>query len=144
MPDILSLFSRRFLLFGVGAAAVGGGAMKFASTEQFSLLLRPRGKGRKGVPLATAARDDWTAQVGTFFTADTGQVLELTDVQGFHTHGERPKHLRESAFVARFEIKDGGAMLDGQLRRVAHPNGGTFDMFLTAGSDPARMLAVFN
>ena len=143
MSDFLSLFSRRFLLFGLGSAAVGGAAFKFRTTEDFSVLLRGP-KGRKGVRLATAERPDWAAQVGTFFTADTGQVLELTDVQGFPTSGERPDNLRDSAFLARFKIKDGGAMIDGELRRVAHPDGGTFDIFLTAGSDPTRMLAVFN
>lgn len=143
--DIFSLFSRRNILVGIfGTAVAAGGAFRFTSPEEFSLLLRPRGRGRRRVPLHTAARDDWAAQIGTLFTADTGQILELTDVQGFPEKGERPDGLRESAFSVQFEIKRGGAFGDDRIRRFRHAEGGVFDILLTRESDPLQTYAIFN
>jgi hypothetical protein len=143
--DILSLLSRRNLLFGLaGTAVAAGGAMRFRSAEEFSLLVRPRGRGRRRVPLHTAAKDDWAAQVGTVFTAETGHLLKLTDVQGFAEKSERPEGLRESAFVARFEIERGGPLPGDRIMRFAHAEGGTFDMLLSSSSEPLRMAAIFN
>jgi hypothetical protein len=135
----------RCILLGIGGTAVAaGGVMRFRSADEFSQLMRPRGRGRRKVPLHTAARDDWAAQVGTLFTADTGQILKLTDVQGFPEKSERPEGLRESAFVARFEIRRGGPLAGDQIHRFAHAEGGTFDMLLSSGSEPLRMSAIFN
>ncbi len=104
----------------------------------------PSGSGRRNIPLHTAAYEDWAVQVGTLFTANTGQVLELTDVQGFPEQSARPEGLRESAFIARFEIKRGGPLPGDQILRFAHREGGTFDMLLASGSEPLRMAAIFN
>ena len=147
MLDIFSLFSRRNLLvglFGTTAAAAAGGVMHFRSPEEFSRVMRPRGRGRRRVPLGTAAHKDWAAQVGTLFTAQTGQVLELTDVQGFQEKNERPEGLRDSAFVTRFEIKRGGPLQGDRIYRFAHAKGGTFEIMLATGSDPLRVSAIFN
>lgn len=145
MPDIMSLLSRRGILLGLGGTAVAaGGAMRFTSADEISKLLKPRGRGRRRVQLSTAARDDWAVQVGTLFTAETGHVLKLTDVQSFSEKSERPKKLRESAFVANFAIEKGGPLSDAPIYRIAHPEGGTFAIRLSAGSDPLRMHAVFN
>lgn len=143
--DIFSILSRRNLLIGFASTAVvAGGTMRFRSPQEFSLLVRPRGRGRRQVALHTAAKDDWAAQVGTTFTAETGQLLELTDVQGFPEKNKRPDGLRESGFVARFEIKRGGPLPGDQILRFAHAEGGTFDMVLASGSEPLRMSAIFN
>lgn len=143
--DIFSLLSRRNLLLGFASTAVvAGGAMRFRSADEFAMLVRPRGRGRRRVALHTAARDDWAAQVGTVFTAETGHLLELTDVQGFPEKNQRPEGLRDSAFVARFEIKRGGPLPGDRIHRFAHREGGTFDMLLSSDSEPLRMSAIFN
>ena len=144
MSDI---FSRRNVLLGLGGtAAAGTVAAQSGGAEFFEQLLRPTNGGRRGVALATAGYDDWAAHVGTFFTAHTGHVLELSDVQRFRTVGERPAALRDSAFVARFDSVSGGALKGSAIYRVNHPDGGTFDVFLTSGppDKPLRLLAVFN
>lgn len=149
MAEQMSLVSRRNMLLGLAGGAVAAGGITVQQTgiasEGFAELLRPVGLGRRGVNLATASKDDWALQVGTFFTAQTGHVLELADVQGFRERGKRPPGLRAEAFVARFDVARGGALPDAQLLTVNHTEGGTFDMFLTAGdpSKPLRMLAVF-
>ena len=144
---MMGLFSRRNLLLGLGGGAAAGVAT-FSATRSptyFAQILRPRGRGRQDVALRSASYDDWMVQVGTNFTAHTGQVLNLVDVQAFSQKGGRPRNIRDRAFVARFDITRGGALPE-DLYRVAHPNGGTFDIFLTRGSPdkPLRMLAVFN
>lgn len=141
-----SVFSRRNLLLGfAGTAAVGTvAARKSTSVDAFSRLLRPVGLGRSDANLASATADDWSLQVGTYFTAHTGHLLKLADVQSF-PDSERPRGMRDGAFVARFDVTKGGKLRGSQIYRVSHPRGGTFDMFLTpAGpSKPMRMIAVF-
>ena len=145
--DYLGLFSRRNMLLGLGgataagAATVGGGS----TASFFEQILRPSEGGRTDVALRSAAYNDWAAQVGSNFTAHSGHVLKLVDVQRFGNKGARPHNLRQQAFVARFDISRGGGLPE-ELYRVAHPNGDTFEMFLTKGSPdkPLRMLAVFS
>ncbi len=149
MAEQLSLVNRRNILLGLaGGAVVAGGfaVQQTGGAGSFAELLRPVGLGRDGVYLATANKDDWAIQVGTFFAASTGQVLKLVDVQGFVEQGRRPSGLRNQAFVARFDITSGGRLPGSQLLTVSHKTGGTFDIFMT-GDNPARplrMLAVFN
>ena len=144
-----SLFSRRNMIVGLaGTATVGtiAATQKFSGTESFADLLRPAGLGRHGATLATANVEDWKLQVGSYFTAHTGQVLKLVDVQGFKEANARPGGLRTSAFVARFDVARGGAMAGAEVYRLAHPEGGTLDLFMTAAdaAKPLRMLAVMN
>jgi hypothetical protein len=149
MAEQLSLVNRRNILLGLagGAVAAGGIAVQQGGgAGAFAELLRPVGLGQRGVSLATAKKDDWALQVGTLFTASTGHVLKLADVQGYRERNRRPAGLREQAFVARFDIVSGGPLPGSQLFTVSHKEGGTFAMFMT-GANPAkplRMLAVFN
>lgn len=149
MAEILSLFTRRNMILGVaGTAAVGGVAatQRFTSAETLEEILRPLQLGRRGVNLGTANADDWALQVGSTFTAHTGHLLKLVDVQAFRADKSRPAGLRDKAFVARFDVAEGGAMSGSDLYRMNHPEGGTFEMLLTGGvpGKPLRMLAVFN
>jgi hypothetical protein len=149
MAEQLSLVNRRNILLGLAGGAVAAGGLAVQQTGgagAFAELLRPDGLGRSGVFLATANKDDWALQVGTLFTASTGHVLKLVDVQGFAERGKRPANLRNQAFVARFDITSGGQLAASQLINVSHKTGGTFDIFMTGGNParPLRMLAVFN
>lgn len=149
MAEQLSLVNRRNILLGLAGGAVVAGGVAVQQTGgagAFAELLRPTGQGRHGVLLATANKDDWALQVGTFFTAGSGHVLKLVDVQAFREQGKRPSGLRNQAFVARFDITSGGELPGSQRHTVSHKEGGTFDIFMSAANParPLRMLAVFN
>jgi hypothetical protein len=150
MAEQKSLVSRRNMLLGLAGGAVAAGGITVQQTgmgsEDFAELLRPVGLGRRGVNLATASKDDWALHVGTFFTAQNGQVLKLVDVKGFRERAKRPSGLRPQAFLARFDVASGAAMPGDQIYRVSHAEGGEFDIFLVAPGDPSapqRMLATF-
>ena len=149
MAESKSLVSRRNVMLGlVGTAAVAGTVGTVTTTDSssadaFARLLEPVGLGKRGVSLASATVDDWRAQVGSYFTAHTGHVLKLADVQLF-PESDRPKGMREDAFVARFDVAKGGEMPGSVIYRMSHPEGGTFDMFATSNPlKQLRMLAVF-
>ena len=115
MAEQMSLVNRRNILLGLAGGAVAAGGIAVQQTGgagTFAELLRPTGLGRRGAFLATATKDDWALQVGTFFTAHTGHVLKLVDVQAFPQHGARPSGLRPRAFISRFQITSGGATLN--------------------------------
>jgi len=149
MAQVRSHLSRRNMLIGLagGAAATAGTVATngFSESASFANLLRPAGIGHNGAPLPYGEYGDWKSQVGSSFKTHSGHVLKLADVQAFREQGTRPAELRDRAFVARFDITEGGALVD-DLYGVAHAEGGVFDMFLSsAGPDmPLRMLAVFN
>jgi hypothetical protein len=72
--------------------------------------------------------------------------MKLTDVRQFSGQNKRPAGLRDRPFVAGFEVVEGEATLPRELTlAVDHATGGTFDMFVTAGSPdkPLRRIAVF-
>ena len=149
MAEQMSLVNRRNILLGLAGGAVAAGGIAVQQTGgagTFAELLRPTGLGRRGAFLATATKDDWALQVGTFFTAHTGHVLKLVDVQAFPQHGARPSGLRPRAFISRFQITSGGALPGQQLLTVSHKEGGTFNIFMDAANvaTPLRMSAVFN
>ncbi len=142
-----AIFSRRNMLIGVvgGAAATAGAVATrgFSDSASFANLFRPAG-GQRGTALAMASSADWEAHVGSFFTANTGHVLKLVDVQPFAQRQARPAGLREDAFVARFDVAKGGVLPGSQIYRFSHTEGGDVDLFMT-GADPRkplRMLAV--
>jgi hypothetical protein len=147
MASNVGVLSRRNMLLGLGGATAAAGVVTVGTgaAGPFAEFLRPVAGGRSDAALYAAGYADWRTQVGTNFTAHSGQVLKLVDVQGFSNKGPRPSNLREQAFVARFDIGVGEALAEG-VYTVAHPAGGTFDMFLTKGSPdkPLRMLAIFN
>jgi len=145
-----SILSRRNVLVGLaGSAAAGAVATTNAGQQEvaaFKQLLWSNKPGRHNVRLATATVDDWSLQVGTKFQASSGHTLRLDDVQQFDHQNTRPKGLRDRAFAAGFSIISGVGTLPNQvLLQVSHPEGGTFEMFMTAGSPdkPQRRIAVF-
>jgi hypothetical protein len=136
--EMLSKVSRRHILLGLGGAAVAGTANVGLLAQSLSAV----GTGTLG----TAGHADWLAQVGSNFTAASGQVLKLTSVQAYGGAGSRPAAVRPTGFAARFDIIRGGALPEGR-HLVAHAQrGGTFEIFLTkAGpSTPLGMRADFN
>jgi hypothetical protein len=147
--DIQDLWSRRNILVGLtagGATAGAVGVSQFTSASQFAALIRPVENGRRGAKLGTATSGDWALQVGSPFTAETGHVLTLVDVQVFGDNTPRPRNLRDKAFVARFDVKSGGPMQGDRTYRFNHREGGVFEMFLSSVNPnrPERMLAIFN
>lgn len=145
------MFSRRAMIVGAGAATAGvvGVAGSDAVSKFAASLRQPAAGARRGVALKTASYQDWVLQVGTNFTLETGHVLKLASVQSFPNQGPRPSNLRSQAFVARFDVKTAprkAAALVDRIFRVAHPQGGTFDMFLS-NVDPKKglkLIAIFN
>jgi len=149
MAEHATLVNRRNMLLGLAGGAVVAGGITVQQTggvSQFAELLKPVGLGRRGVDLATAEKEDWALQVGTFFTAQTGHVLKLAHVKGFPQRGVRPAGLRKAAFVAAFDIASGGPLQPDRMIGTNHNEGGAFDIFLTSGNraNPLRMLAVYN
>src|SRR6478752_4954334 len=149
MAEQASLVNRRNILLGLAGGAVVAGGVAVQQTGgagSFAELLRSATPGQRGAFLATANKEDWALQIGTLFTASTGHVLKLVDVQGFAEHGRRPAGLRSQAFIARFDITSGGALPGQQLLTVSHKEGGSFDMFMDAANlaKPFRMTALFN
>ena len=149
MAEQLSLVNRRNILLGLAGGAIAAGGIAVQQTGgagTFAELLQSGGLGKRGVFLATANKDDWKLQVGTFFTASTGHVLKLVDVQGFVERGRRPAGLRNQAFAARFDVTSGGPLPGSQYLAVSHKEGGTFDILMSNANParPLRMLAIFN
>ena len=140
MAKVLSPFSRRNMLIGL---AGGAAATAVASKSAFAAVLRPASAGSNAA-LARASYRDWSAQVGSTFTARSGHELTLVEVESVPNKGALPSRVRSEAFVARFDVAKGGELPE-DLYRIAHPSSGTLDVFLTkAGPDaPQRMLAVF-
>jgi hypothetical protein len=139
--DILGLFSRRTMMAGLGGAAAATAASAHAAggTGRFARLVSG------GRPLHSASYDQWSGEVGSLFTTDSGQALKLVDVQAYPRTGARPHGVRQQGFVARFDSARGADLPEGRYV-VSHPREGTFEIFLTkGGSDmPQRMHADFN
>jgi hypothetical protein len=145
MAGILEQLSRRNMLVGLGGATAAGAAVAVqGGTASFAQALGLTGAGGSTGDLKNAGYDGWAAQIGSNFSVDTGNVLKLVDVHKSAPQGTRPRSLRPDSFIASFDISRGGELAEG-LYRVAHSQGGTFDIFLTKGaSNSLRMLAVFN
>ena len=116
MTDILGLFSRRTMLVSASGAAAAAAAGIGTTTSVLAA----------SAPLSTAEYNDWLKKVGTNFTAHTGHVLKLVQVERLASAGNRPEPLRDYAFVARFDISRGGALAEGRYI-VTHPGGTTFE-----------------
>ena len=150
MANSNSLFTRRSMVVGLaGTAAVGATVGTVATqdsgtADSFSRLIEPVIRGNHGVNLGSATADDWRLQRGTYFYLHTGHVLQLSDVQYF-PEADRPKGMREDAFVVRFDSVKGGVVPGSVIYGVSHEEGGRFDMFVTPGdpTKPLRMIAVF-
>ena len=151
MAELINLLSRRNLIIGMAGTAAAGAtaAPMFLDPVALMQLLRPAG-ARRGGALKSGETGDWTAQRDTIFRLETGQVLKLTDVQAFKSIDRkgtrRPSGVRSTAFVARFDIKDGGPLVGDRIYRINHAQGGVFDIYLTTpdASKPLRVDAVFS
>lgn len=152
VSDLISVLSRRNLIVGlVGTAAAGTAAAGsgFIDAAGFMALLRPNNT-RRGVTLRSGESGDWADQRDTQFRLDSGQVLKLADVQSFKStakkEGKRPRGVRSTAFVARFDIKQGGPLDGDRIFRINHARGGVFDIYLTTPDprSPLQVAAVFS
>lgn len=127
--------SRRTIVVGLGGAAIATGS---ATTSIFSFLsladirnkLSPTVRGRRNVALGRALFEDWSIQKGSFFTLDSGQVVELVDVQMFPNKEGRTSDLRPAAFVTTFEVRRGDPVAEERIYALAHSEGGEFPLLL--------------
>jgi hypothetical protein len=139
MAEVQSHVSRRKVMIGMaGGAAAAAVTLTGAARAQ-------SGGGKNAVPLVSAGYSTWAGQVGTNFTAHTGHVLKLVQVQAYGSSGSVPAGVRNPGFLARFDITRGSALAAGRYL-VAHPTGGTFEIYLSKSGPtyPMRMLADFN
>lgn len=158
MADLMSLISRRNMIVTMAGGAAATGTYLAKNGTGFSAISANAFFGKqkvttKKVRLATAEVADWRGVVGTFFTLETGQVLQLGSVAAFaDPDGPPPDPLRKKAFVARFNVVPSTVARaqvlpePDRIYRIAHPRGGTFDIYLSAGdpAQPEQRLAVFS
>ena len=140
--------SRRNILVGAAGAAVcaivATPLLRPVVGDRARRLLASNPVTRRFVSLDDAGQAEWAAQVGTDFTASTGQRLRLAGVRAFPSPGQRPAGLRQGAFAAFFDVADGAAMAGNIIYTLAHPQYGSTPVLLSVTDTPGRMLAVFN
>lgn len=142
--------SRRTVVIGFAGAAVTTGGITTSPMFSFSSLgdiqdqLSPTVQGRRNVALGRALFEDWSIQKGSFFTLDSGQVVELVDVKLFPNDEGRPSNVRPSAFVTVFEVRRGVPVDAERIYSLAHREGGEFPLFLNIdrGGEGMRISAV--
>lgn len=154
MEKTQSFLSRRRILVGAGGVAAVTAAIRIspfgASIDRATRDIVRREPGLRGllISLADAGHDEWADQIGSVFTAAGGASLKLVAVMALESPGARPMSLaRDSAFIAKFDVQNGGTMASDLIYAVSHPQYGALQIFLTASSDPRlphRMNAVFN
>lgn len=129
-------FSRRTVVIGLAGAAVTTGGVTTAPMFSFSSLgdiqdkLSPNVRGRRNVALGRALFEEWSVQKGSFFTLDTGQIVELVDVKLFPNDEGRPSYVRPEAFLTVFEVRRGAPVAAERIYSLAHTEGGEFPLFL--------------
>lgn len=140
--------SRRNILVGAAGAAVcaivATPLLRPVMGDRARRLLAGHPITRRFVSLDDAGEAEWAAQVGTRFTASTGQRLRLAGVRAFPSPGPRPAGLRQSAFAVFFDVADGAAMAQNVIYTLAHPQYGSTRLMLSLTDTPGRMVAVFN
>jgi hypothetical protein len=154
MEQTESFLSRRKLLIGLGgvtAAAVALMASPFRAVIALTTrdLVRSQPVLRRYLlSLANAGYDEWTDQVGSVLAVGGGTSLKLVAVSAFNEVGQRPMRLdRDRAFLAKFDVQNGGTMAGDLIYTAMHPQYGAFRIFLSASNDPRlphRMTALFN
>ncbi|NBB24502.1 hypothetical protein GVM20_05145 [Porphyrobacter sp. SLTP] len=127
--------SRRTIVVGLGGAAVATGSVttsifSFLSVGDIRNKLNPTVRGRRNVALGRALFEDWSIQKGSFFTLDSGQVVELVDVKLFPNKEGRTSDLRPAAFVTTFEVRRGAPLAEERIYALAHSEGGEFPLLL--------------
>ena len=154
MEKAESFLSRRKLLAGLGGVTVGAVALMatpfrsvIAAATREMVSSQPL-LGRLLLSLADAGYDEWLDQVGSIFAVGGGTSMKLVAVTPFDTVGTRPAGLgRDRAFIAKFDVQNGGTMAGDLIYTATNPRYGAFSIFLSGSSDPAlrnRMTAVFN
>lgn len=128
--------SRRTIVVGLAGAAVTTGGVttsifSFSSAGDIRNQLSPTVQGRRNVALGRALFEDWSVQKGSFFTLDSGQVVELVDVKLFPEDEGRPTYVRPAAFLTVFEVRRGVPVAAERIYSLAHKEGGEFPLFLT-------------
>ena len=153
MARTRSFLSRRKLLIGLGGAAAAAAAL-IASPFRAVIALTARDLVRRQpalrslLSLADAGYDEWLDQVGSMFSVGGGTALKLVGVSALDSGGARPMRLgRTSAFLAKFDVQNGGTMAGDLIYTASHPQYGALRIFLSASTDPRlphRMTALFN
>jgi uncharacterized protein DUF6916 len=148
--------SRRMLLAGLGAGAVG-----VAASAAPVLSLRPTGAlsggsaswwDRTFLSLQAAGLSEWGATVGQTFTLGTpngSHLLRVAAVTAFPGSGPRPATLgRSQAFFVVFESGAGPSLPAGDsVYQLAHSTYPSLPIYMSAPSTVARktrLVAVFN
>ena len=94
---------------------------------------------RRNVALGRALFEEWSVQKGSFFTLDTGQIVELVDVKLFPNDEGRPSYVRPEAFLTVFEVRRGAPVAAERIYSLAHNEGGEFPLFLNIDKGGAGM-----
>ena len=154
MALLESFLARRSVLVGIGSAITATTAVMLSPLRTvISLTARDMVRSQPTLrslllSLADAGYEEWLDQVGTIFTIGGGTSLKLVAVSAFNTLGTRPMRLsRTSAFVAKFDVQNGGTMAGDLIYTASHPRYGAMRIFLSASADPRlpyRMTALFN
>ena len=156
MPRKSAYPSRRMLLAGLGAGAVGVAA---AAAPILSLRLTGPSSGgaaswwdRTFKSLKSAGLAEWSGAVGETFTLDSlngSHMLRIVAVTAFGRSGPRPTSLgRSQAFSVVFESIAGPALpATDRLYQLVHRSYPTLPIYMGAPSRVAqktRLIAVFN
>jgi hypothetical protein len=145
--------SRRKLLVGLGAVATTAAALitplrTAVETTARNLVRNQPAMRRMLLSLADAGYDEWVDQIGSIFTLAGGTSLKLIAVSPLNSAGTRPAGVgRASAFVAKFDVQNGGSLPGDLIYAASHPSYGAFRIFMSTPTDPKlrhRMTAVFN
>ena len=146
--------SRRKLLVGLGGVAAGAVALMAAPFRSVIAVATREMVSSQPVlrrlllSLANAGYNEWLDQVGSVFVVGGGTSMKLVAVTPFDTVGTRPAGLgRDRAFIAKFDVQNGGTMAGDLIYSAMNPRYGAFPIFLSGSNDPAlrhRMTAVFN
>jgi hypothetical protein len=146
--------SRRGLMTAVGGAAAAGAAL-LAAPHRAAIARRVTNLVR-GQPifssfflsLADASVEQWSEQIGSIFSVGGGATLKLVGVTALSSPGPRPAQVsRSRAFLAKFDVQNGGTMAGDLIYTASHSSYGAFRIFLSASPDPLlphRMTALFN
>lgn len=156
MPRDSAYPSRRMLLAGLGAGAVGVAA---AAAPILSLRLSPSTSGRPAswwdrtfLSLQAAGLAEWKGVVGETFTLNSpngSHLLKVVAVTAFPASGSRPQTLgRSQAFSVVFESQGGPPLpAADRLYALAHRSYPSLPIYMSAPAalgQKTRLAAVFN
>jgi len=149
-----AFLSRRRLLLGLGAMATAAAAIvskplrTLVLTRSRELVRAQPVLSRLLISLADADFLEWRDQIGTNFAVGGGANMKLVSLIGLAVPGPRPPDLgRSQAFMALFDVQNGGTLAGDLIYTVSPLRYGPFQIFLSASTDPNlphRMTAVFN